>query len=356
MIRLLIILLILMSYRVHADCGDQCPPKLSEHERVWTGRVRLRALMSMDRFLSWSASDDLKTYALAFPLREETLRDGVPELKTFADKYSYFSPTWPIVAKVTSDPEDLELTCCLLKALYEKGGLQISVAEVLAKVLAYRDLKGGQRIKIPVELSGKISLESFTVDRVFNLWNGMPAFGLVSDRKGVPSLLLFRGTDFSLDSRRSFASIMSDLELAGPGLHAFHKAQKELDLWLKKVQRQGKASRVLGFSLGGALAAYTFIYENEWLAESGSVAFCAPGVAQAVIEDWQLLSKEKQQGFISYVNTGDIIPKVGKLFGAAYCLTAPRTFKPLTSHTMLMTSEPTFTKALIDVAKENASR
>ena len=257
---LLAIFFILMSSGAHADCADECPPKLSEHERVWKSRVRLRALMSLDQFLSWSTSDDLKTYALEYPLREATLYNRVPELKVFADDYSYFSAARPIVGKVSNDPEDLKLTCCLLKALYQKGGLQIAVAEVLAKALAYRDLKEGQRIKIPVEL-----LESFTVERVFNLWNGMPAFGLVPDRKEVPSILLFRGTDFSLDSKRSFASLMSDLELAGPGLYAFRKAQAELNQWLKKVHAQGQAARVMGFSLGGALAAYTFIYEMHGL-------------------------------------------------------------------------------------------
>src|SRR5207249_1381181 len=138
---------------------------------------------------------------------------------------------------------------------------QLASAELLSKVLAYRDLQLGQTIQIPVEIKGKIVLETFTVDHLFDIWQGMPAFGLIPKKKNLSSLLLFRGTDFSLISKRGIASVMSDLDPSGPGLKAFFHARKEIGGWLQAVQAQGKPARVMGFSLGGALAAYTFIYE-----------------------------------------------------------------------------------------------
>jgi hypothetical protein len=112
----------------------------------------------------------------------------------------------------------------------------------------------------------------------------------------------------------------------------------------------------MGFSLGGVLAAYTFIYENQWLSDRGSISICGPGIRESVLKKWQLLSKERQKGFTTYVNMGDITSKVGKLFGNVFALSAQLKIKPLTAHVTLMSSEPKFSKARVDVQKENQVR
>ena len=322
--------------------------------------MRIKALKKLDQFLSWSTSENLKTYVLNDPLEEETFEVDIPEMRTFAAKYGYFSPLRPIIGKVTTDEVDIKLTCCLLKTLYEKGDeldyLQFATDEVLTKVLAYRDLKLGERIQIPVILQGKIIFSTFTIDHLFNLWHGMPAFGLVPEQREMEPILLFRGTDFSLDSERGWASMMSDLDMAGPGLSAFQNSQEEIHAWLHKVSAKGKKAKVMGFSLGGALAAYTFIYENDGISSSGSAAFCPPGVANKVIEDWQSLPEKRRQGFTTYVNEGDLVSKVGKLFGTVYAFLVKRPLKPLSAHTQLMSAETFLLKARIDVQKENESR
>jgi hypothetical protein len=200
-----------------------------------------------------------------------------------------------------------------------------------------------------MEKGGRVSYETFTVDHIFDIWRGMPAFGLIPEKKGIASILLFRGTQFSLISERGLASIMSDLDLSGPGRSAFRRSRDQISQWLKKTAQMNKKARVMGFSLGGTLAAYTFIYENEWIADRGSIGMCLPGVASDVIAEWNSLSPERQKGFLAYVNAGDFVSRIGKLFGTVYCLSVPRILKPLAAHTLLMSSEPKFSVALVDV-------
>jgi hypothetical protein len=359
-IKLSILLFLTAPLFAFPDCDEKCPPfPLFERPITWRDRVRLKTLKNLNQFLNWSFGDKYKKYELDEDVEEEKIIGTIPEIKTFVQHYGYFS-LHPLVGKVTTEEIDLTIICCLLKTLYEKGGpsdfMQIAIGEAMTKVLAYRDLKIGERLTIPVIIDDEVHLEKFTVDRIFNLWYGMPAFGCIPETSGVASILIFRGTDFSLDSQRGWASLMSDLDIGGPGFSAFQRSQKQISKWLKAIHSQGKAARVMGFSLGGALAAYTYIYENQWLADDGSISFCAPGVRQKVIDEWALLPEERQRGFVSYVTQGDIVSKVGRLFGTVYALLAPKNFKPLTAHTMIMSSLPDFTKAEVDVIKENESR
>ncbi len=337
-----------------AVSDDTCP--LPPEDSVsWKGKVRVNALKKFDEFLFWSLGDKLKPYPLVQPLQQETFGGEILALREFETKYGYFSSLRPIVAKVTTDQEDLRLASCLLKTLYEQGlngdYLEFAIVEVLTKVVAYRDLQQGEVLHIPVATGRRLTLEPFVVDRVFDIWKGMPAFGLIPEKAGLASILLFRGTDLSLLSQRGWASIMSDLDSDGPGLGAFQHARKKLRSWLQKVREQRKEARTMGFSLGGALAAYLFIYENALLSTERSVALCSPGVADKVIEAWHALPLERQGGLVSYVNAGDIIPKVGKMFGTVYCLAPRRTLRPLRAHTVLMSGLMPITESLVDVAQ-----
>jgi hypothetical protein len=341
-----------------AHTEDSCPTPSGPP--TWRGKLRVKTLKTFDRFLNWTFGKKYKTYVLATPEQECRIDLAVPEMKEFEGLYGYFSAQEPMVAKMTSGEEAFTAISCLLKTLYEKGGnteyLEIAVSEVLTKVLACHDLACQQTVMIPMQIGGRFSLEPFVVDRIFNLWHGMPAFGLVPEREGVNSLLLFRGTEFSLVSRRGWASIMSDLDMSGPGFSVFQRSENGIAQWLKEVHAKGKPARVMGFSLGGALAAYTFIYENRWLAEHGSLSIGSPGIKEKPLAQWELLPQERKLGFVSLINRGEIVPKVGKLFGNAYLLSTPETHRPLAAHTLLMTAQPFFFKSKIDVELENGSR
>jgi hypothetical protein len=340
---------------------DGCPPpSLYDRPQTWKDRMRIKTLKNLDQFLNWSFGEKYKMYALTSPAEEKKIEVDVSDMQSFVENYGYFAWKHPIIAKVTTAKADLEIINCLLRTLFEKvkhpDYLQIAIAEVVTKALAYHDLKIGQMVTIPIEVRGKLSLERFIVERIFNLWKGMPAFGLVPESNSIDSILLYRGTDFSLDSQRGWASLMSDLDIAGPGFSAFQNSQKEISYWLRSMKSQGKPARVMGFSLGGALAVYTFIYENQWVSDRGSISICAPGVKEKVILEWELIAPERKAGLTSFVNMGDVISKVGKLFGNVYVFSTNQTYKPLKAHTMLMSSEPLFFKARVDVKEENESR
>jgi hypothetical protein len=309
----------------------------------------VQALQNFDDFLHWTIPRHMRTYALLEPLQTTGFDISLPRGKDFVEWHGYFSAYDPLVGKVSKKKGDKQIAHTLLMQTASSG---FATDEVLAKVMAYRDMKVNDQIMVPTR-EGK--LIPYRVDHVFDLWRGMPAFGLIADQNSVP-ILLFRGTDFSLDSERGWASLMSDVDVAGPGLTAFIKAREEIRAWLMKAAQRGPKARVIGFSLGGSLAAYTYLYENSWVNLEGCIAFNPPGFSDQIFKEWDTLSEEKKKGFRVYVNRGDVVSKIGKLFGDAYELSLEQPVKPLKAHTLLLSAESPFFLAKIDVEKENLAR
>ena len=323
-------------------------------EPSWQGRARVKALRGLDQFLNWSIPSE-RSYHLSDSAEEVTYDNDVPAIVEFSSQYGYFSAYRPLVATATSDLHDIELVHDLLECVNRKIAnleqKQLMTAEIMTKVLAYRDLKIGDTFNLCLGDTPK----KYVVDIVFNLWHGMPAFGLIpQDNVAAAPILLFRGTDPSLDSQRGWASLISDLDIAGPGYKAFQKAKKELQSWLKKVTTSGRKAKVMGFSLGGALAAYTYLFENDLMSDEPSYAFNAPGLSIKLLEQWNELPSSV--AFRSYVTLGDMVSKVGRLFGTVYELRIDKDLLPLEAHTQLMLAQPITTQATVDVIEENRSR
>lgn len=265
---------------------------------------------------------------------EEIFHNNVFELLNFSKTYAFSSRTRPLIGRVSNKPEDLHSALNLLTVINEKienpTQRLFVTGEILAKIIAYRDLVKGQELKIPLENSFK----PFIVDEIFDLWNGMPAFGLTPEDKEDSAILLFRGTDVSLKSRRSFCSIISDLDFAGPGFSVFSKARQKIRKWLKKV----KKTRTVGFSLGGVFAAYTIIYENSFISKEPSLAFNAPGVSKKVFKEWKRL--QSPPPFLVFIVKRDPISKIGYLCGNVYVASLKK--GPLKSHISLISAEQTY--------------
>lgn len=324
----------------------------------WKNRVRVRSLQNFDDFLNWTIPLHMRSYPLADPLQALEYKFQLSQSKEFLDWYGYFSLYDPLVGKVSKKKGGMQAAACLLtkisRDIDDGEALAFAIDEALAKVIAYRDLKEKDTVMLPCpQKRGK--LLSYRIDHIFDLWHGMPAFGLIGDKGTVP-ILLFRGTDFSLDSERGWASLMSDVDIAGPGLSAFNKARQEIRTWLMKVAEGGQKARVIGFSLGGALAAYTYLYENDWVNPKGCIAFNPPGISDQSLEKWNTLPEEAKKAFRVYVNRGDVVSKVGKLFGNAYEISLATPLKPLKAHTLFLIAEQQFSVAKIDVDKENSGR
>lgn len=240
--------------------------------------------------------------------QEDVTRLGVcshPAVVAFYKKHGFFSEQRPIVCIATSDPQDLEAATTLLAHLdqyiSQPDLLELAVFEMMAKVIAYRDLPKGYEFKIP-------TLGLYRVDEVFDLWNGMPAFGLVS-KEGCP-LLLFRGTDPTIGRKRGVASMVTDLDPRGPGYSVYLRARPQLRSWLQAHP----PARAIGQSLGGALAAYTVLWESDLLHPTQpSVACNPPGFFRQARRLWDRL--QERAPLITYITEGDAISRIGTVVG-----------------------------------------
>lgn len=340
-----------------AEMGVAIPS--SEGVSTIKEKMRLVALKRFDQFLEMITSSKLKMFYLEEPKELFIMENHMPELIDFSEHHGYFS-LHPIIAHVSQDPSDISRILQVLNEVSQSkensAFVAFAITELIAKGLAYCDLKEGQSVLLPVQKNAFFHLEVYTVDRVFNLWNGMPAFGLTPQTEGLPSFLLFRGTDLTPYSKRGWASLLSDVDMAGPGRSVFLHARSEIHDWLLQMNTAKKRANAIGFSLGGCLAAYAFLYEGDLLNETGSIAFNPPGISEAVLEEWNNLSESKRSGFIVYVNRGDIISKSGHLFGSAYEMSTECAMKPLFAHTVLLCGQPWFTMAKIDIAQEIISK
>ena len=293
-------------------------------------------------------------YFIKHPWKEEIFSCNISEIKKFAKDHSYFSSTRPLIGKVSKDECDIELTQNLLKIIHEKikdpKRRILITSEVLAKILAYSDLKEKDEVVIPtLDNYGKSIYVHYFVDRVFDIWNKMPAFGLLpkNNKKRVAPILLFRGTDFSLTTKRGWSSIISDLDIGGPGLHAFLNVRPSIHRWLKKAYKiTSSKARVIGFSLGGVFTSYTVLFERRWITSDThqpSVSFNPPGVIKKIYQKWIKLDKEKRPLYLVFINKNDLVPKYGHLFGEIYKLVPKnKLIPPLHAHVTLMTAQKNY--------------
>ncbi len=330
----------------------------SQLDSLWHHKFRVKALHQLDQMLAWAIPYSMRTYSIDPAVQGMQFDLGKQPVYVFAKEYGFFSKTCPLVGVVTEEKEDFWKVSQLLEEIAKESRsslwVEVATAEVLTKLLAYRLLEKGMTFAIPTVMSeGRVVLVQYRVDAIFDLWQGMPAFGLAPVNSTAPSILLYRGTDFSLVSKRSWASILSDLDITGPGFKAFRNAQPEIHAWLQKMKNENHAARVMGFSLGGALAAYTLIYERALLAEKGSLAFNPPGISDAVLQEGKLPAAPR---FAIFVSKGDFVPKLGKLIPYAYELSTSKEMCPIDAHVKMMSGEKRLYIQKIQLETENKTR
>jgi hypothetical protein len=134
------------------------------------------------------------------------------------------------------------------------------------------------------------------------------------------------------------------------------KARPKIHEWLLKVKQRGQNARVIGVSLGGVLASYTFLFENEHLSSEHSVAFNPPGVSEEIARMWADLPKETTPPFHVYVTQGDLVSKIGHLVGDVREMRLPYALKVIEAHVTLISAQKQYSLAQVDLPEENASR
>ena len=239
-IRFLLLSLLLIQAALFSD---SCV--ISEERPSFAAKARIKMLEHSDQLLGALIRHKNTNYALLDPLQRRVYANSVEPLISFSQDYGYFSPIHPLISHVSKGQEDIELFFCLFKELSlisaQNDFLTFAIAELLAKGLAYRDLQEGQRIKIPTLRGSIFRLETFTVDQVFNLWNGMPAFGLMPDANGIASILLFRGTDLAIYTKRGWSSVVRTSISAGRGFpYLWNREKRFMNGWSVRQQRTEK--------------------------------------------------------------------------------------------------------------------
>jgi len=315
-----------------------------------------------DKILAYLFNYPSRCFQRESPLDIQKLKNPCSTLKYFSDYFGRFSTSKTLIGKVSSDKEDLELTQHLLQAIFndiKSSKLsELLTAEVLAKVLAYRDLQENTRISLPtLDSSMHIQMVEYVVDTVFDLWHRHVAFGLVPTTNHTP-ILLFRGTHFSLRSESGRASLLADIDPDGPGRRLFYNSRSDIKHWLMQLSHQGRNPRVIGHSLGGVLAIYTSIYEHNLLAKAPyclSYAFNPPGVSEDLLEIWNEIPLEEKPSFKTFVARGDVISKFGTLLDNSYEMFSHRPLSPIIAHEQLIFAQPVSYIAKIDLDKENSS-
>ncbi|MES2345516.1 MAG: hypothetical protein V4494_06240 [Chlamydiota bacterium] len=268
--------------------------------------------------------------SFVFEKIKEKRENHVLEVKQFSDQHHFFSSDHPLIGVVTEREQDVWLVADFLKLMFDKAPsayLELMTMEVLAKILAFRCLKVGMELLIPI----KGTLARYFVDQVILLDEGVPAFGLVAFNDTAPSLLLFRGTELSWKGRKS---IVCDLDFKGVGYSRFIKTLPQISSWLKSAYQP----QVLGLSLGGIFAIYALLYHYELV--TSATVFGPPGLRGKAYQKWQELDLNKK--LTVYVTKGDCVPKYGHLVGTIKEFSLDKKLYPLTAHTKLMTAEPSY--------------
>ncbi len=188
---------------------------------------------------------------------------------------------------------------------------QHPVYEILAKEIAYV-FDSSEFEKIVNEFlhnTGYVLHQAFNAPHI-----GFKAFGLLPTEAGRSSILVFRGTNKSIDD------IAGDRTRA-IGLKQFIEYQHKIAAWLfDTTQITQQKSVIVRHALGGAIAQIVATELIDWIGEV--VTFSSPGTSR------EIAAKFLQHGGASltvthYIMNGDIISLVGEAFIAdcwqSYC-------------------------------------
>jgi len=315
-------------------------------------------------FLSWLFTYPSRCYALKKNAQRRVLENPSRSLKKLGRSYRSCSTSEGVICRFTSRQQDVRDTCRVLHQIYEEISspelCDFATSEVLAKVLAYRKLHFGDQVSIPtLKFNQEMHLSNYVVEKVFDLWSQVRAFGFVSaNGDQVAPLLLFRGTDLSFKNKGSKASIISDFDPKGPGRSLFENAHNDLHEWLKTVSSERGKVRVIGHSLGGAIVLYTLIHEHPFISNASheiSYAFNFPGVDEDLLRKWETLPDEAKPAFRGFICRGDVISKFGHLFGDVSEVSFRHPLPPIRAHEHLFFAEPMCYLYPLDVQEENSS-
>ena len=320
-----------------------------------------KSLKSWEKIATKILSETSRVYDYLPPSEVSVIKFEENLLKKFQENHHYFSINKPLVGHVSTNLDDIQITQKVLIEAYDAFQdpfvLEQVTGEILAKVLAYRNLKKGMIFYIPWICDKKMDLIPYEVDRVFDLWKSMRAFGLRPLDRRHACILLFRGTDLSLVSKSSRISIISNFDPKGPGYSIYIHAKRKIHEWMKKVSNKHHKIKTIGYSLGGAFSSYLLFSEPQFFSEtSSSLLFHQPGLIDENLEKFIKAEKEHSFKVRSFIAEGDPVSKYGYLFCDSIGLRLyDKIMMPIEAHTQLFSALNSFEARRIDLSKENSS-
>ncbi|MCH9633179.1 MAG: hypothetical protein S4CHLAM6_15320 [Chlamydiae bacterium] len=295
-----------------------------------------------------AAFQAISGYAAQYKGSEDGFRDigfTPSEIGKLFQKQHVSSNSWNVL-KPAFDCKSIRDIQTVLRKIHEQIDnpkiMQVMTAQILSKVLVGKNahfIGIGNTIEIPsIDANGNTKLVEYTFDKKFDLWKGIPAFGLVDIKGDAPPMLIFRSTNTDLEEIDTLPTLVANLHPKGPGWKIFSKSQEKVAGWLEeKNQLSQQKARTIGYSQGGILSSYFLTYHSDkFNKEENQPSFIldAPGVSNEIEKDW--LGVEEKPYVETYINRGDIIPKVGDaLIGRAFEVRIAQNLKGFDSHKAL---------------------
>lgn len=236
---------------------------------------------------------------------------------------------------------------------------RVAMAEILAKVLAYRKLSNGDEIPIAYHIGDDVhGVATYTVDKLY-LDNGHYAYGLHAtdaDGQPLPPFVIFRGTVPYPSAEGALETLLADLSPEGIGWRVFSSGRQVLTSWLQEHTTADRKAIVIGHSLAGALATYTTVHLNDLVHKT--YCFGRPGINKQTAEAWRAL--EDRPKLRVFNDAWDVIPYFGgRVIGDVFIVKSDEALGslswPLQAHNRLIFNTPGWELHRINTDEENES-
>lgn len=199
-------------------------------------------------------------FFLSLPLFGSLNLEEIKNFQQFHKTHANHSPFTPLVARYTDQRTNLEFVHDILKKIHDSSlsdeMKEWASFEILAKIIAYLPLEKGDLFSI----STQGSLIDYTVEETLVFNPPLKVFSLRSSDKSIPSILLFSGSQETIDVKNFFV-YANEKEHAAILEPLFLKDKHSLLALIRAL----KSVRLVGFSSGGYLAQLTLLYYSDLL-------------------------------------------------------------------------------------------
>lgn len=239
-------------------------------------------------------------------------------------------------------------------AVYDVEFVQALTAEVLAKVIVYRENIDGCEIALPIYHNQQWQLCRYMI-KEHVVGNNLPVLLLKCDHENIANWIIPRGTSPYLGIRKgAFESIQADFfHEEGIDLFPIQSNQEEIAAIVQNLTTSNNPLLIAGHSLGGV---FSIKIAMDYPGQTEAVyTFGSPGVCNHLKSEYDSL--EMKPKIFQFLTEGDIVPSAGKhLVGKVFAITVENFRKklpvyPFAEHVCLVLNQ-NHSFVEVDVEKE----